>query len=300
MSAAPDQVITPPARQTTMNALKPADPAQEVANLPQVAVGFASLQSFQLTWRVAGLFASSSVVPQRFQNNRENCAIAVDMAHRLGAAPLMVMQNLYVVHGTPGWSAKFLIATFNQCGRFTSIKYRMVGTKGKDDWGCIATTTEIATGEKIEGPLIDIALAKKEGWYQKNGSKWQTIPEKMLRYRAAAWMIDTTAPEISMGLRTSDELEDAFDATRGEDGTYRVNLETLRQAESGAAGPQEPDSTPIEVAAALDLIRNAETIGALESAWSTIVQNFNETKRELPPELQPARDDRRAAIEQRL
>jgi len=290
-------------RQTTIQALKPVDPAAEVSNLPQVAVGFASLQSFQLTWRVAGLFASSSVVPQRFQNNRENCAIAIDMAHRLQAAPLMVMQNLYVVHGTPGWSAKFLIATFNQCGRFTSIKYKMVGTKGKDDWGCIATTTEIATGEKIEGPLIDIALAKKEGWYQKNGSKWQSIPEKMLRYRAAAWMIDTTAPEISMGLRTTDELEDAFDATRGEDGTYRVTTESLRQAADAAAEPaQQPEEEVklIDLAQGLDLIKNAETIGALESVKSTLIQNCQDTKRDFPIEWDAAIKDRFESINQLL
>jgi hypothetical protein len=252
------------------------------------------------------MFASSSVVPQRFQNNRENCAIAIDMAYRLGAAPLMVMQNLYVVHGTPGWSAKFLIATFNQCGRFTSIKYKMIGTKGKDDWGCIATATELATGEKIEGPLIDIALAKKEGWYQKNGSKWQSIPEKMLRYRAAAWMIDTTAPEISMGLRTSDEIEDAFDATRGDDGAFRVSLQDVRQAESTAAGqlPNHDQATgeiiPIEVPAGLELIKAASTIGALESVKSQLIQNANDTKRDFPVEWDGAIGDRMESINKLL
>ena len=36
--------------------------------------------------------------------------IAQNMARRMGADLLMVMQNLYVVHGRPGWSAQFLIA----------------------------------------------------------------------------------------------------------------------------------------------------------------------------------------------
>jgi hypothetical protein len=298
MSTVPAEVAP---RQTTMQALKPA----AVDQLPEVAVGFTSLQAFTLLQRVATMFSNSSIVPSRFQNNIANCAIALEMSHRLGASPLMVMQNLYVVNGSPGWSAKFLIACFNQCGRFTSIKYKMVGTKGKDDWGCIATTTEIATGEKIEGPLIDIALAKKEKWYDRKDSKWQTIPEQMLRYRAGAWMINTTAPEISMGLKTADELEDALDAERGEDGTFQVTTESLRQAATAAAegtGANGSAESPkvIELAQGLDLIKNAETIGALEATKSTLIQNCQETKRDFPIEWDAAINDRLAAINQLL
>ena len=31
----------------------------------------------------------------------------------------------------------------------------------------------------------------------------------MLRYRAAAWFVNTTAPELSMGINTVEEMEDA-------------------------------------------------------------------------------------------
>lgn len=46
-----------------------------------------------------------------------NCVIALDIALRMGAKPLMVMQNIYVVHGRPAWSAQCLIATLNQSGK---------------------------------------------------------------------------------------------------------------------------------------------------------------------------------------
>ncbi len=306
MSTVSTEVAQQPARVTTMQALKPAPSDQ----LPDHAVGFTSLQAFTLLQRVATMFSNSSIVPSRFQNNIANCAIALEMAHRLGASPLMVMQNLYVVHGNPGWSAKFLIACFNQCGRFTSIKYKMVGTKGKDDWGCIATATELATGEKIEGPLIDVALAKAEGWWSKkdrNGkesSKWQTMCEQMLRYRAGAWMINTTAPEISMGLKTAEELEDAIDAERGEDGTFHVTTESLRQSAAAASEASEPPQKKtaelITKEEALEKLKGAKTIGALDASWSVIVQNYQENGADLPPELEPARNDRKAAIEQEV
>lgn len=175
-----------------------------------VVAGFDNLASFNLLMRMADFFSKSSLVPESFRGERNvgNCAIALNMAQRLGADPLMTMQNLYVVYGTPAWSSKFMIAMFNQCGRFTSIKYKETGKKGTDSQGVIAYAAEKETGEIIEGPEVTIAVAKAEGWYGKNGSKWKTMPDQMLRYRAAAWFIRTTAPELSMGLQTADELED--------------------------------------------------------------------------------------------
>lgn len=185
--------------------------ANEVAvkqhtNLP----GFQSAEGFELLQRQAKMFTHSTLVPQQFQGeqNMGNAIIALEMATRMNASPLMVMQNLYIVYGNPGWSSKFLIATFNQCGRFEAIKYRPTGEKGTDSQGIIAYTREKGSDEIIAGPEVTIALAKQEGWHDKKGSKWKTMPDQMLRYRAAAWLIRTTAPEISMGLQTADEIID--------------------------------------------------------------------------------------------
>lgn len=169
-----------------------------------IAPGFATKDAWELAQRQAKALMASSMVPQAYRENVGNCIIALDMAYRMGASPLMVMQNLYIVHGSPGWSAKFLIASFNQCGRFSSIRYEW----NKEKTSCMAWTTEKRTGDRIEGPTITLEIAKKEGWSTKNGSKWQTMPELMLMYRAAAFLIRTYAPEISMGLHTVEEVED--------------------------------------------------------------------------------------------
>jgi hypothetical protein len=200
-------------------------------NMPVIRMGFGDLQGFELMQRAAKALAGSTLIPPQFQGHLPNCIIALEMANRIGASPLMVCQNLYIVHERPAWSAKFLIASFNQCGRFTSLRYEWQGAEGKDDWGCRAWATEKATGEKIVGPLITIGLARAEGWFARKGSKWQTIPELMLTYRAAAWLVNTHAPEISMGLNTAEELGDTFDAGAGEDGQYRVTTDSLRQVE---------------------------------------------------------------------
>lgn len=184
--------------------------SKEVAiNKPSLP-GFQSAEGFELLQRQAKMFCGSSLVPQQFQGEQNfgNAIIALEMAQRMNASPLMVMQNLYIVYGNPGWSSKFLIATFNQCGRFEAIKYKETGKKGTDSQGIIAYTREKGSDEVIYGPEVTILIAKQEGWYDKKGSKWKTMPDQMLRYRAAAWLIRTTAPEISMGLQTTDEIID--------------------------------------------------------------------------------------------
>src|ERR1019366_3158431 len=218
------------------------------ARMPIVRMGFGDLQGFELMQRAAKALAASTLIPPQFQGNLPNCIIALEMANRIGASPLMVCQNLYIVHERPAWSAKFLIATFNQCGRFSAIRFEWVGTKGKDDWGCRAISTERATGEKIFGPTITIQLSKDEGWHQKKQSKWQTIPELMLTYRAAAWLVNTHAPEISMGLNTAEEIGDVFNAAEGPDGSFVVTQEDLRRVDtstgeiSGSLPAETPDA----------------------------------------------------------
>lgn len=185
---------------------------QTAAPQPSTAIqSFHSASGWDLAQRMAKALAASTLVPATYRNNIPNCLIALEISQRLGASPLLVMQHLYLVHGNPGWSAQFLIATLNQCGRFSAIKYRFTGEQGKDSWGCIAYAKEKATGEVIESAEVTIALSKKEGWYSKNGSKWQSMPQQMLMYRSAAWLVRTHAPELSMGLPTRDELEDIDD-----------------------------------------------------------------------------------------
>ena len=220
-------------------------PAQ-TETAPVTAIGLGDSKSFDLIQRVAKCMAMSTLVPKAFQNNLPNCIIALNMAGRMNADPLMVCQNLYVVHGTPAWSAQFLIATFNKSGKFSSIRYDFFGTEGQDDWGCRAKATELSTGELLTGPLVTIALAKKEGWHQKGGSKWQTMPEQMLRYRAAAWFVRTIAPEIAMGLQTAEEMRDTYETERDGE-TYTVAVRGQSSSDLNAMIHAEVPTVEAEV-----------------------------------------------------
>lgn len=247
-----------------------------------VQVGLTDSQSFDLAQRVAKCFSMSSLVPKDYQNNLPNCVIALNMAHRMGADPMMVMQSLVVIHGRPTWSAQFLIATFNKCGRFSSLRYEFVGAAGSDDWGCMAKSTELATGEVLTGTLVTIAMAKKEGWFGKNGSKWQTMPQQMLMYRAASWFVRAYAPEIAMGLQTAEEMRDTYDMDRqGETYLVPVRGETAMDLnEIIEAQIQQPEQQPKPEAERSDPApengRKRPSPAELEDMRAVLVQEIEE------------------------
>ena len=53
-------------------------------------------------------------------------------------------------------------------------------------------------------------MAKKEAWYNKDGSKWQSMCDLMLKYRAAAFFMRTECASIAMGFLTKEEVEDVY------------------------------------------------------------------------------------------
>ena len=90
----------------------------------------------------------------------------------------------------------------------------MFGTEADGmDFGRVAYSTEIETGEVLESPKITMQMAKDEGWSTKNGSKWRSMAPLMIRYRAAAFLIRLYAPELTFGIHTREEVEDMTNVT---------------------------------------------------------------------------------------
>lgn len=157
---------------------------------------------FEHAQRIAKLLSSSDLVPNQYKGNIANTMVALEMAHRMNASPLMVMQNLHIIHGRPSWGSSFIIASLNSCGRFGTLRFESTPTS------CKAITTDKQSGSILEGPTVTMEMAKAEGWLDKPGSKWKTMPELMLKYRAAAFFGRLYAPEIMMGLYSADEIVD--------------------------------------------------------------------------------------------
>lgn len=171
---------------------------------------FQDKSAFEDAQRMAKMLSSSDMVPKEYKESGNgkgvaNTMIALNLARRTGSDPLMVMQNLYLVHGRPGWSSAFIIASLNSCGRFEPLQFVMTGEGA--NLGCFVRTKD-KSGNVLEGPEVNMAMAKAEGWLDKSGSKWKTMPSLMIRYRAAAFFGRLYAPDILMGMQTAEELQD--------------------------------------------------------------------------------------------
>lgn len=166
---------------------------------------FSGEDNFKNAMKMAEQLAKSDMIPAVYKGKPENCIIALELSNRLKLSPFLVMQNMYIVQGKPSWSSSFIISCINGSGRFTGpLKFEMDANRTK----CRAWAIEKTTGEKLVGPLITMEMAQSEGWLNKNGSKWKTMPELMLRYRAAAFFGRLYCPEIINGMLTDDEAQD--------------------------------------------------------------------------------------------
>lgn len=161
-----------------------------------------------LSWRTAKMLSASGLVPDHYRNSPENCLVAIDLANRLGLSPIMVMQNLYVVKGKPSWSGSFCAAAVNGCGRFTPLEFVFVGEPGTPSYGCYARARRFNTGAVCVSDTITMQMAQKEGWLNKQGSKWQTMPVQMMQYRAAAFFARVHCSDVLLGIPTYEEVQD--------------------------------------------------------------------------------------------
>ena len=151
--------------------------------------------------------SKTELVPNSYKNKPEACLIALDIARQIGCKnPLFVMQNLYVVQGKPSWSGQYCTAIVR--ANFSNVQVKWCGDKDGpiEQKGCRVIATD-KNGNECIGAKVTMEMAKKEGWLNKNGSKWQTMPEQMLQYRAFTFFARIHCPEKLLGL--TDEYEEA-------------------------------------------------------------------------------------------
>ena len=168
-------------------------------------------KQFDQLLRAANMLSQTSIIPATYQGKPQDCFVALEMATRMGVSPLVVMQNMYVVKGKPAWAGQACTMFINSCGKFTQVKHVYTGEKGTDSRGCYVTATRISDDIQVNGVEVTIAMAKAEGWTA--NTKWRTMPELMLAYRASAFFARVHCPEALMGVQLADEIYDT-DANR--------------------------------------------------------------------------------------
>lgn len=233
-------------------------------------------ENFELIQRQAKALASSNMIPKAYQGNVANCLLAMEIADRLRMSTMDVMQNLDVIMGKPRWSSRFQVAAMNSSGLFEGlVKYEIIG-EGME-MKCRCWAIEKDTGERLEGPWCSMKMAKEEGWLGKSGSKWKTMPDLMIRYRAATFFGALYCSQSTQGIRTEDELNDISASNGHQRREISIGEDPPEIIDLGNAAelPEDQDNVP-EVVQEVDTSQQQEDFTAFSAEWAQ--KNWNDCR----------------------
>ena len=162
--------------------------------------------SFEFAQRQAKSLCQSQLVPSQYQgqNGLPNCLVALEMSKRMNLSPLVVMQNLNVIHGKPSWSSQFITSNIINCRRFKNFDYIV---QGKDESLVVqCQAIRVEDNKLVKGTAVSMRMARQEGWTK--NPKYSSMPELMLRNRAATFFGRQYIPDLLLGVQTSEEVID--------------------------------------------------------------------------------------------
>jgi hypothetical protein len=216
--------------------------ARAFSHVPSQLETWLDPEKFAHMQRIAQMFAASDLVPSHFKGNLANCAIALHMAYRMNIDPMMALQNMHIVHGNPGISAQLGIALANASGAFQGpITFVVTGEK---DNLMVTAKARLVHGGADVSMTVSFKQAIEAGWpkTKDGGIKpfWRAMPEQMLRYRAATFLIRTYAPDVLLGMHTKEEWEDQGDGVEARSQPVAALAAMIESA------PSQPQPQPQE------------------------------------------------------
>ena len=173
----------------------------------QVAQASTSSDMFEVmekAYKFSQIMAKSDIIPGHYRNKPENVFVAIQTAYRMNLDPMLVMQNTFVIGGKLGMNSTFAISLANSSGLFVSgIRYKVIGEGGALQVTAYAT---LKSSDEEISYTIGMKEAVAENWTK--NPKYKSLPELMLRYRAATLLIRTHVPEVINGMHMVEEIED--------------------------------------------------------------------------------------------
>jgi len=210
--------------------------SNDLQTIRQAPVAYDFFSQLERAMRAAELIAKSDMIPKHFQGKPANVLLVIEHAARVGLAPMMMLQECYVVHGNLSHSGKLVKAMIDASGLYSSTSYVIETRDGKAY--CRLQAVRARDGVIVDGPVVDVEALKR-----RHKNKWDEIPDMMMRYRAAAYFMRSECPGVGLGLLTEDESEEIVqDAPRE---TRRAQLLAPIPQALPAATTQRAEPAPV-------------------------------------------------------
>ena len=189
-------------------------------------------------------------MPKALRNRPAAIAAAILTGRELGIGPMQSLKSIHMVQGVPSLSAEYKRARALAAGHeivfeeTNSTRCVVRGRRaGSDRWVTITWTMDMARRAKLDGKEV-----------------WRAYPQRLLQARASSELCDILFPDASLGLATSEVLEDGgiitesgetVDAATGELKTSTAPaIEAPKPRTARRQAPRDPSPAPSAPAAA--------------------------------------------------
>jgi hypothetical protein len=173
----------------------------------------------------AQALAGSSLIPQHYRSQPANVLVAIELGNALGIAPIVAINEVNVINGSPSLSASLMAALARQAGH----KVRVTG----DDTAATCDIVRSDDSDFTYSVTWDEKKARNGGLWGKG--HWAKDPGLMLKWRAISECVRLACSEVLGGVKyTPQEIEDMAPPT--------VTQVPVPPAESAARPPSIRDA----------------------------------------------------------
>jgi len=229
--------------------------------LTRGAVSFAlQLNTLADMREFCGVLAKTDMVPKAYINKPDNILVAVLHGQELGLPYLQALQSIAVVNGIPSIYGDAALAMVRASGKMADFDEFFEVDGERVEGSSFPLQQYVEAGKLVTAVCVSQRVgasrprrttyavndAKRAGLWAKEGT-WQTVPQRMLMWRARGWNLRDNFGDVLKGLAIYEEAMD-IETSRNGDGSYRVvnpDSEKLKaQLEDGREKLKRQQETP--------------------------------------------------------
>lgn len=181
----------------------------------------------------AKALAEAGMIPKVYQRQPANVLVAIELGEALGIRPIVAINEINVINGTPAPSASLMASLARNAGH----KVRVTGDK--DSATCVIVRADDPDYEHTA--TWDVQKAKDAGLWGRG--HWSKDPATMLKWRAISECVRFACSEVLGGLRYTPEEVLEFNPSQ---------QVPSQRATPQPANPSQPVSGMDQLAAAVE------------------------------------------------
>lgn len=173
----------------------------------------------------AELLSQANMLPKQYQANPANVFLAIELGNALGIPPIVAINEINVINGTPAPSASLMASLARSGGH-------RVRAWNDEDGSAVCEIIRHDDQDFTHRSVWDEKKARDSGLWGKG--HWSKDPATMLRWRAISECVRLACPEVLGGLKYTPEEVMEF---KGPDTSSPVQSRPRRQQPTPKASP---------------------------------------------------------------